>query len=383
MEDEVVDTKEFAQIQKKRDREKAMRMRRTTEIAEPPDRRRSIMHFVFIKQNKYFKVYNPSCSNLNPIKTPHPDLSRVMQMIHVFGHRNPDTDAICSAIGYAYLLRQKGKEAKAFRLGEINAETKLVLERFGVEVPEMLESAAGKDVWLMDHNEFEQSADGIEEANIVGVIDHHKIKFSYDKPITYIALPWGSSSTIVAKLFEIEGIEIPRDIAGCLLSAILSDTVIFKSPTTTDVDREMAEKLARIAGIDDLKAWGIELFKAKSKIREKSAREIVLNDYKVYDFADKKFLINQVEVIDDSDVLARKEEILEEMRKVKEEQGLFAVLTMVTDIMKEGTTLLVVADDVSPIERAFGKKVEENAIWLPGVMSRKKQIVPPLEKTLQ
>ncbi len=304
-------------------------------------------------------------------------------MIHVFGHKVPDTDATCSAIAYAYLLRQTGKDAKAFRLGELNKETKLVLERFGIEEPPLLENAAGKDVWLMDHNEFEQSADGIEEANIVGVIDHHKIKFSYGKPITYIALPWGSSSTIVAKLFEIYGVEIPKEIAGCLLSAILSDTVIFKSPTTTDVDKEIAEKLAKIAGVEDIKAWGIEMFKAKSSIAEKSAREIVLNDYKVYEFDGKKFLINQVEVIDDSEVLQRKEEILEEMKRIKEEQGLFAVLTMVTDIMKEGTTLLVVADDYEPIEKAFSKKVEGGAIWLPGVMSRKKQIVPPLEKVFQ
>ena len=304
-------------------------------------------------------------------------------MIHVFGHKVPDTDATCSAIAYAYLLSQTGKDAKAFRLGELNKETKLVLERFGIEEPPLLENAAGKDVWLMDHNEFEQSADGIEEANIVGVIDHHKIKFSYGKPITYIALPWGSSSTIVAKLFEIYGVEIPKEIAGCLLSAILSDTVIFKSPTTTDVDKEIAEKLAKIAGVEDIKAWGIEMFKAKSSIAEKSAREIVLNDYKVYEFDGKKFLINQVEVIDDSEVLQRKEEILEEMKRIKEEQGLFAVLTMVTDIMKEGTTLLVVADDYKPIEKAFGKKVEGGAIWLPGVMSRKKQIVPPLEKVFQ
>ncbi len=304
-------------------------------------------------------------------------------MIHVFGHKIPDTDAICSAVGYAYLLNQIGKDAKAFRLGEPNAETKLVLEKFGVQAPELLDNVAGKDVWLMDHNEFVQSADGIEEANIVGVIDHHKIKFAYDKPITYIALPWGSSSTIVAKLYEIYGVEMPKEIAGCLLSAILSDTVIFKSPTTTEVDREIAARLAAIAGVEDMTKWGIEMFKAKSKIGEKSAREIVLNDYKVYEFAGKKFLINQVEVIDDSEVLQRKDEILEEMKKVKDEQGLFAVLTMVTDIMKEGTTLLVVADDYAPIEKAFGKNVENGAIWLPGVMSRKKQIVPPLEKVFQ
>ncbi len=304
-------------------------------------------------------------------------------MLYIFGHKSPDTDSICSAIAYAYLKNQMGEKAKAFRLGEINNETKLVLERFEMDAPPMLKSAAGKDVVLVDHNEFEQSADDIEKANIVEVIDHHKIKFSWDKPIYMLVMPVGSTATIIAKKFIWKGVKMPQEIAGILLSAILSDTVIFKSPTTTEEDREVARELAKTAGIEDIEAWGVEMFKAKSAISEKSAREMIYNDYKTYDFNGRKVLIGQLEVVDDSEVLKRKEEIVEEMKKVKEEEGLFAVLLLVTDIMKEGSTALLVADDVEPFERAFDVKFEDGQAWLGGVMSRKKQVVPPLESVFK
>ncbi len=300
-------------------------------------------------------------------------------MLHVFGHKSPDTDSICSAIAYAYLKNVIGEEAKAFRLGEINNETKLVLEKFEMDAPPLLESAADKDVVLVDHNEFDQSADDIEQANIVEVVDHHKIKFGWDRPIYFLTVPAGSTATIIANKFFQKGVKMPENIAGILLSAILSDTVIFKSPTTTSEDKEMARKLAEIAGVENMEAWGIEMFKAKSALSEKSARDLIYNDYKVYEFAGKRVLIDQLEVVDGEEVLSRKDEIMEEMKKVKEEEGFFAVLVLVTDIMKEGSTALLVADDVEPFEKAFNVKFENGQAWLEGVMSRKKQVVPPLE----
>jgi manganese-dependent inorganic pyrophosphatase len=304
-------------------------------------------------------------------------------MIYVFGHKNPDTDSICAAIAYAYLKNKLGFEAKPFRLGEINNETKLVLSKFNVEVPELLSSVEGKDVILVDHNEFEQSADGIEKANIIEIIDHHKMKFSWDKPIYILTMPLGSTCTIIAKLFSQHSIEIPKELAGIMLSAILSDTVIFKSPTTTEEDKKIAEKLAEIAGISDITAWGVEMFKAKSEVASKSARELICGDCKLYDFNGKKVLIGQIEVVDDKEVLERKEELLEEMEKIKEEENLYGVVLMITDIMKAGSTLLVVAESLEPFEKAFNVKFEENSIWLPCVMSRKKQIVPPLENVFK
>ncbi len=301
-------------------------------------------------------------------------------MLYVFGHKAPDTDSICSAIAYAYLKNKLGTEAEPCRLGEVNSETKLVLERFNAEKPKMLESAEGKDVILVDHNEFEQSAKGIERANILEIVDHHKMKFSWDKPITIITLPWGSTATIITKLFSYHRIEIPREIAGLLLSAILSDTVIFRSPTCTEIDREVAKKLAETAGIDNVQEWGIKMFRAKSAIAEKSARDIIFNDYKVYDFSGRKVLIGQIEVVSDEEVLERKEEILEEMERLRQEENYYAVLLMVTDIMKQGSTLLLASESSEPFEKAFNAKFEQSSAYLQGVMSRKKQVVPPLER---
>ncbi len=299
-------------------------------------------------------------------------------MLYIFGHKAPDTDTVCSAIAYAYLKNKLGKEAKPFVLGDINSETKFVLEKFGVDVPEILESAEGKDVVLVDHNEFSQTIDDIEKANIVEIIDHHKMKFSWNKPITILTLPWGSTATIITKLFEYYNIEIPREIAGCLLSAILSDTVIFKSPTTTEIDKKFAEKLSKIAGIENMEEYGIEMFKAKSEISTKTAEEIIFTDSKLFDFSGKKVRISQIEVVDDEEVLKRKEELLEEMKKVKEKEELDGILLLITNIMKEGSTMLVVADEVEPYEKAFNVKFEENSAWVK-VMSRKKEVVPPLE----
>jgi len=301
-------------------------------------------------------------------------------MLYVFGHKAPDTDSIASAIAYAFLKNELKEEAKAFRLDELNEETKFVLEKFEVEAPEFLENVEGKDVVLVDHNEFEQSANGIENANLVEIIDHHKLKFSWSKPIFVLTLPWGSTATIIAKFFELKKIKIPKEIAGILTAAILSDTVIFKSPTTTQIDKEVAEKLAKIAKIKNLKNFGIEMFKVKSEIADKSAEELLKKDYKVYDFNGKKIWIAQVEVVDDEEVLKRKEEIFEFMKEFKEKEKLYGIILMVTNILKEGSTLFLVADEIQPFEKAFGLKFEGGIAWAAGIMSRKKQIVPPLEK---
>ncbi len=295
-------------------------------------------------------------------------------MLYIFGHKSPDTDTICSAIAYSYLKNQLGEEAQAFRLGEPDDETRFVLKKFSVSLPPLLDSAKGKDVIMVDHNEFEQSANDIEEANIVEIIDHHKLKFSWDKPIFILTIPLGSTSTIISKLFEFKKIEIPENIAGLLLSAILSDTSILTSPETTEIDKN---------GIENVLEYGIKLLKIKTKIPEKSPREIILGDYKVYEFNGRKVLIGQVKTIDDKEVLERKEEIFEEMRKIKEENKLFGVLLMITDILKEGSTLVVVADDIKPFEKAFNIRLDSGFAWLEGAISRKKQIVPPLERIFE
>ncbi len=301
------------------------------------------------------------------------------KIYHVFGHKSPDTDTICSSIAYAELLKKMGKNAKPFRLGEINNETRFVLEKFNVEVPELLENAKDKDVVLIDHNSFEESAEGIEEARIHAIIDHHKMNFRYNEPITIITLPWGCTATIVATIYEHLGIEIDEKIAGLLLSAILSDTVIFKSPTTTEKDKEWAEKLAKICGIDDILAFGTEMFKHKSNLKDKTPREIILLDSKILTTSSgKKIRVSQVEVVDDTEILEKKEELLKEMEKLLEEENLFGILLLVTNIMKEGSTVLILAKDISLFEKAFGTEFKDNEAYLPGLMSRKKQVIPKI-----
>ncbi len=299
--------------------------------------------------------------------------------IYVFGHVSPDTDTICSSIAYAELLKKMGKNAKPFRLGEINNETKFVLEKFDVEIPELLESAENKDVVLVDHNSFEESAKGIEKARIHAIIDHHKMNFRYNDPITIITLPWGCTATIIATIYEHLGINIDKKIAGLLLSAILSDTVIFKSPTTTDKDKRWAEKLANLCNINDILAFGMEMFKHKSNLKDKTPREIILLDSKVLTTSTgKKIRVSQVEVVEDKEIIEKKEELLKEMENLMNEENLFGIMLLVTNIMKEGSTVLILAKNLSLFEKAFNVEFKNNEAYLPGLMSRKKQVMPKI-----
>lgn len=303
------------------------------------------------------------------------------EAIYVVGHKNPDTDSICSAIAYAELKKKLGVNAVAARQGEPNPETKFVLERFGVEVPEQLTDGTGKKVILVDHSEIGQSLDNLDKAEIVEIIDHHKVgDVTTPNPIFFLAMPVGCTATVVKTLYDYFGIEISKDIAGIMLASILSDTVIFKSATTTDKDRKAAEELAKIAGVENMEALGMEMFKVKSDIAGKPPRELLFRDFKDFDMSGNKVGIGQIEVVDLSLLDEIKDSLYQEMKKVKEEGGYHSVFMMLTDIIKEGTELLVVSDDTSIVERAFGKAVEGRSVWLDGVMSRKKQVVPPLEK---
>ena len=313
--------------------------------------------------------------------------------IFVVGHKNPDTDSICSAIVTAYLLNQWKEKGGLLKIegeavpviqGEPNPETKFVLEKFGIDVPEVMTDAEGKKVVLVDHSEKSQAPDNIDKAEIVGIIDHHKIgDITTPNPILYVNLPVGCSATVLKKLFDWTGIEIPKDLAGLMLASILSDTVIFKSATTTELDKIVAEELAKIAGIEDITNFGIELKAKLSAIEGLSARDIITRDFKDFDMAGKKVGIGQIELVDLNLIKDRIDEIYEEMKKMKEEGNYAGVFLMLTDIMKEGTELLAITDYPQVIEIAFGKKLEGKSVWLDGVMSRKKQVVPPLQKAFE
>ncbi len=311
--------------------------------------------------------------------------------VYVVGHKNPDTDSIASAIVTAYLLnkwREKGcgllkidEEALPAKQGEPNPETAFALETFGVSVPETVTDVEGKKVVLVDHSELTQAPENLDKAELLGIVDHHKIgDVTTPNPILFVNFPVGCTGTVLKLLFDWTGVEIPKEMAGLMLSAILSDTVIFKSATTTELDKKVAEELAKIAGVDDITKFGIELKAKLSAVDNLSAREIILRDFKDFNMSGNKVGVGQIELVDLNLIKDRIDEIYEEMKKMKEEGGYHSIFLMLTDIMKEGTELLVVTDDPSIVEKAFGVKLEGKSVWLDGVMSRKKQVVPPLEK---
>jgi len=299
--------------------------------------------------------------------------------IYIVGHKVPDTDSICSPIAYAFFLKKKGKDAVPVKLNEINPETKFVLNYFKIKIPPTLKGAAGKTLILLDHNEKEQSPDNIEKAKILQVIDHHKISVAFSEPIYFWTEPLGSTSTMIAKKFFLEKIKIPREIAGLLLSAILSDTVIFRSPTTTKEDIEIAKKLGKIAKIKNLEKFGIEIKKKKMTITGLNSESLIRSDFKNYNMAKKKVGIGQIEICDFAQVEKRKAELLKKLKEISQKENYDLLILIATDIIK-GSSQLLVAGEIEYLKKAFGKKVKENTVYLPGVMSRKKQIVPPLMK---
>ncbi len=306
-----------------------------------------------------------------------------MAKVYVIGHRAPDTDSVCSAIAYARFKREvEGVDAEAVRADEINPETEYVLKYFNVSIPPLLEDAKGKKLVLVDHNEFSQAVKGVEKAEIVEVLDHHRIDFKYPEPLLFHVEPVGSTATLVTKKYFERGVKIPREVAGILLAAILSDTVVFRSATCTPVDREVALKLAEIVQVDPEK-FGVEIKKSKASLKGKSASEILMSDFKDYEFKGVKVGIGQVELVDLEEALERKEEILKEMEEKRRKEGYGLILMMLTDIIKEGTELLAVGEKLDIVEKAFGKKVKDGSIYLEGVMSRKKQVIPPIERAFE
>lgn len=300
----------------------------------------------------------------------------------VIGHKNPDTDSVTAAIAFAELQKMLGVDAKPCIQGPPNPETELVLKRFGFPVPEICTDVTNQKYMLVDHSDIKQAPDNWDKGELLAIVDHHKIgDITTPNPIFFCNMPVGCTGTVLYMLYkDVFKKEIPPNIAGLLLSAILSDTVMFKSPTCTPDDKKAVEELAKIAGITDIQGWFMEMAKAKAQVEGVPVRDLVFRDYKDFNMSGKMVGIGQLE-LPTLDVIAhRKDELYEDIKKLKEEKGNHSVFLMLTDIEKEGTELLAVTDDPSIIEKAFGVKLEGRSCWLPGVMSRKKQMVPPLEK---
>jgi len=302
--------------------------------------------------------------------------------ICVVGHSNPDTDSVTAAIAYANFLNATGADAKAcmqISAENLNPESKVVLEKFGLAAPEEITDAAGKDVALVDFSDVAQAPANIGDANVVGIVDHHKIgDIVTNSPIFFYAKPVGCTGTVLLEMYKSNNVDLPKDIAGGMLCAILSDTVNFKSPTCTDADKAAVAELLEITGVTDQDALFMEMLKAKSSVEGVSMKDLIFRDYKDFDMNGKKVGIGQIELATLDQVADIRDGLYKAVEEVKAD-GRHSVLFMLTDVVKEGTDLMVVSDDPAVIEGAFSGKIEGQSMWVDGMMSRKKQVVPSLQ----
>ena len=300
--------------------------------------------------------------------------------VYVVGHKSPDTDSVAAAIAYAALMKAKGEDYVPAVSGKLNPESEVVLKQFGFPTPETLTDATGKKIALVDHSDLTQAPDNLSAGEVVAVVDHHKIgDVTTNQPIFFCNMPVGCSCTVLKILYDLEGVKVDPKVAGIMLSAILSDTVNFKSPTCTEADKKAVKELAAIAGVKDTDAIFMEMLKAKSAVAGVPPMDLLHRDYKDFDMKGKKVGVGQLELATLDQVADMRDALLAAMKEQKGSER-HSVLLMLTDVVKEGTDLMVISDDPAMIESAFGKKLQGNSMWIDGMMSRKKQTVPNLQK---
>ncbi|WP_422122169.1 manganese-dependent inorganic pyrophosphatase [Planococcus sp. X10-3] len=307
-----------------------------------------------------------------------------MSKVFVLGHKNPDTDSVCSAISYAYLKNETGMEAEPVRLGEMNNETIFALKEFGFEAPRLVKRVSEEvsQVILVDHNERQQSAEDIDEVQVIEVIDHHRIaNFETTDPLFFRAEPVGCTTTILLKLFKENNVEIPANIAGLMLSAIISDSLLFKSPTCTDQDVRAARELAEIAGVT-VDVYGLAMLKAGADLSNKTLEDLISLDSKEFEAGSHRFEVAQVNAIDVSEVLGRQDELEILMAQSIANKQLDLFVFVVTDILNNNSEAIILGRRSDIIEEAFKSSVVDNRVLLPGIVSRKKQIVPVITEAL-
>ncbi len=305
--------------------------------------------------------------------------------ILIFGHKSPDTDTICSSIVREILDKKKGiNNTKAVRLGKLNKETQYVLNYLGIKEPDLIEKIdEGQEVILVDHNDFSQSVDGIEDAKIIEVVDHHRIgNFRTSEPLYYTARPYGCTATILFEEFKNLGLEIDQKEAKLMASCIISDTLLLKSPTTTEHDKKALEELAKIANID-INTYGIDMLKAGTDLDDYTAEELVNLDAKKMDRDGRKFAIAQVNTVDIQSVVKRQEELEKAMKIEMEKNNLELMVLAITDILNSNSEIIALGKNIDEvIKKAFDKKLENNRAFLEGVVSRKKQLLPNIDKNI-
>ncbi|MTB70311.1 manganese-dependent inorganic pyrophosphatase [Streptococcus uberis] len=308
-----------------------------------------------------------------------------MSKVLVFGHQNPDTDAIASSYAFAYLAKNAYKmDAEVVALGEPNEETAFALDYFGVTAPRVVESAKAEGVdtvILTDHNEFQQSLSDISDVTIFGVVDHHRVaNFETANPLFMRAEPVGSASSIVYRMYKENNLEVPKEIAGLLLSGLISDTLLLKSPTTHMTDHKVAEELANLAGVN-LDEYGMSLLKAGTNLASKSEAELIDIDAKTFELNGNAVRVAQVNTVDIAEVLERQDAIETAISDAIVKEGYSDFVLMITDIVNSNSEILALGSNMDKVEAAFNFKLENNHAFLPGAVSRKKQVVPQLTES--
>ncbi|HFU9381394.1 TPA: manganese-dependent inorganic pyrophosphatase [Streptococcus agalactiae] len=308
-----------------------------------------------------------------------------MSKILVFGHQNPDSDAIGSSVAFAYLAKEAwGLDTEAVALGTPNEETAYVLDYFGVQAPRVVESAKAEGVEtviLTDHNEFQQSISDIKDVTVYGVVDHHRVaNFETANPLYMRLEPVGSASSIVYRMFKENGVSVPKELAGLLLSGLISDTLLLKSPTTHASDIPVAKELAELAGVN-LEEYGLEMLKAGTNLSSKTAAELIDIDAKTFELNGEAVRVAQVNTVDINDILARQGEIEVAIQEAIVTEGYSDFVLMITDIVNSNSEILALGSNMAKVEAAFEFTLENNHAFLAGAVSRKKQVVPQLTES--
>lgn len=301
-----------------------------------------------------------------------------MSEILVFGHKNPDTDSITSSLTMANLEQKLGRNAVSCRLGAINKETEYVLNYVGVEAPRLIESAeAGTEVIIVDTANRGEILENIDELKIKRIVDHHQVALNTGYPLYYRAEPVGCTQTIMYKLYKENGVEIDRTIAILMLSAIVSDTLLFKSPTCTPEDEKTARELADIAGIN-IEEYGLEMLKAGTDLSSYTIDEILKIDAKQIPLKEVNSIIAQVNTASIPDVMTMKADLEAGIQKQIDEKGLDLFVLLITDIINSNSQVIALGKNANIVEKAYGVTLVDNTAILEGVVSRKKQVVPIL-----
>jgi len=303
----------------------------------------------------------------------------MMNEVLIFGHKNPDTDSILSSIVMANLENALGNEAKAVRLGNVNKETQYVLKYANYEAPELIEDVVdGQRVILVDHNEATQSANNIANAKIEKVVDHHSINVNVPYQVYYHCEPVGCTGTVMYKLYKQNDVEISKEMATFMLSAIISDTLLFKSPTCTPEDKKIAEKLAVIAGITDVETYGKDMLKAGTDISEYTPAQVINIDSKLFENNGKKFKIAQINTADINDVFKNQSYFEAAINDEIKNENLDLYVFAATDIINSNSKVISLGNDANVVEKAYGIPLDNNTAMLEGVVSRKKQLLPKI-----